>query len=146
MNVPLRPRPAVRSRPRRIAALLWLSCALAAPASAQSAARAVAAVQLTPVRRFEAHSASSVIAPSAITSDGGGLPHWARWGLVGAAAGAATFPLLGSMASDSKAHPASEAAAGALAGFVIVGGGVALWDSVCGGDTRSRRAGLCGGR
>ena len=72
------------------------------------------------------------------------MPAWLKWGLVGAGAGAVTFPLLGSMASDTRSEPAKDAVAGAAVGFVIVGGGVALWQAVCGPDSSSRRAGLCG--
>ena len=72
------------------------------------------------------------------------MPTWVKWGLVGAAAGAVTFPLLGSMASDSRGNAAGDAVAGAAVGFVIVGGGVALWQALCGPDSSSRRAGLCG--
>ena len=71
-------------------------------------------------------------------------PTWLRWGLIGAAAGAVTFPLLGSMASDSPHHPARDAIVGAAAGFVVIGGGVALWQALCGPDSPSRRAGMCG--
>ena len=76
----------------------------------------------------------------------GGLPRWVRWGLVGAAAGAITLPLLSGLASDSESNTGRDVVAGAIGGFIIVGGSVALWDAVCAGDTRSRRAGLCGAR
>ena len=72
------------------------------------------------------------------------MPSWVKWGLIGAAAGAVTFPLLGSMASDERSEPAKDAVAGAAIGFVVIGGGVALWQAVCGPDSSSRRAGLCG--
>lgn len=72
------------------------------------------------------------------------IPRWVRWGLVGAATGAVALPLLGSMASDSEAHPARDAFAGAAIGFVVIGGAVALWDALCAPGTSSRRAGLCG--
>jgi hypothetical protein len=48
------------------------------------------------------------------------------------------------MASDSQHDTAREAIVGAATGFVIVGGGVALWQAICGPDSASRRAGLCG--
>lgn len=75
----------------------------------------------------------------------GGMPTWVKWGLVGAGVGALTFPVLGGLASDSPQRPvARDAAVGAVAGFVIVGGSVALWQAVCGENSASRRAGLCG--
>jgi hypothetical protein len=103
---------------------------------------------LAPWRGLElprAASAAEWFAP-AEPGNARGMPRWVRWGLVGAAAGAVTLPLLGSLASDGKARPARDAAAGAVGGFILVGGSVALWDAVCGENTRSRRAGLCGRR
>jgi hypothetical protein len=73
-------------------------------------------------------------------------PRWVRWGLVGAAAGAITFPLLRGLASDGETHVGRDAMTGALGGFVLVGGSIAIWDALCAGNTRSRRAGLCGRR
>jgi len=89
---------------------------------------------------------ATFIAPSYATAAQDGRPtrSWLTWGLIGAAAGAVTFPLLGSMASDSPSRPARDAVVGAATGFVIVGGGVALWQAICGPDSGSRRAGLCG--
>lgn len=85
------------------------------------------------------------VAPRASYADARrAMPTWVKWGLVGAAAGAVTFPLLGSMASDSRGNAAGDAVAGAAIGFVIVGGGVALWQAMCAPDSSSRRAGLCG--
>jgi hypothetical protein len=72
------------------------------------------------------------------------MPAWLKWGLVGAGAGMVTFPLLGGLASDSNHQPARDAALGAAAGFVIIGGAVALWQGLCGPDSASRRAGMCG--
>lgn len=71
-------------------------------------------------------------------------PRWVRWGLIGAAAGAVTLPVLSSLARDDEVHLGRAALAGALSGFVIVGGSIAIWDALCAGNTRSRRAGLCG--
>ena len=121
------------------------------PAGATPSARVSPAVAgvveqtLAPWRGLEpprAASATEWFAP-AEPGNARGMPRWVRWGLVGAAAGAVTLPLLGPLANDSKTRPARDAAAGAVGEFVLVGGGVALWDAVCAGDTRSRRAGLC---
>ena len=72
------------------------------------------------------------------------VPTWVKWGFVGAGIGAVGLPLLSSLASDSPQRPARDAVIGAVAGFVIVGGSVALWHVVCGPQSASRRAGLCG--
>jgi peptidoglycan/LPS O-acetylase OafA/YrhL len=74
------------------------------------------------------------------------LPRWVRWGLVGAGAGAVTFALLGRATIDTQPNPVlHDAALGAAAGFVIVGGSVALYDLVCAPDSAARRSGLCSG-
>ena len=73
-----------------------------------------------------------------------GLPTWVKWGLVGAVAGAVTFPLLASLSAGQSSNTARAAVGGAASGFVIVGGAVLLWQSICRPDSGSRRAGLCG--
>ena len=88
----------------------------------------------------------AVRAAVAAADTGRGLPRWVRWGLAGAAAGAVTFPILNGVSSDSEKSSARAAVEGAVIGFALIGGSVALWDAACRGDTRSRRAGLCGGR
>jgi hypothetical protein len=95
-----------------------------------------------------AHDAAMAPARAAVAAadSGRGLPRWVRWGLVGAVAGAATFPILNGLSPSTERSTARAAAEGAVIGFVLVGGGVALWDAMCRGDTRSRRAGLCGHR
>lgn len=125
-----------------------LTALLAAPLAAQPVVRPVAVARATFAGPAAAVPGTTALPhpPRAVTLDSRRMPRWVRWGLVGAAAGAVTLPLLGSLASDSDARPARDAAVGALAGFVILGGSVALWDAVCAGDTRSRRAGLCGRR
>lgn len=130
------------------AAVVWLALMFATPLAAQPVARPVAAVRADAAGPHSVGRGATVL--TRLTEAGAltarRVPRWVRWGLAGAAAGAVAMPLLGSLASDTEARPARDAAAGALAGFVIVGGSVALWDAVCAGDTRSRRAGLCGRR
>ncbi|MGI8401733.1 MAG: hypothetical protein ACR2NS_09065 [Gemmatimonadaceae bacterium] len=75
----------------------------------------------------------------------GGTPRWVKWGLVGAAAGAVVFSIAGQSNAAGNRSVASDAIAGAAIGFVILGGGIALYDSVCSPDSGSPRAGLCGG-
>jgi hypothetical protein len=80
-----------------------------------------------------------------VMSAGTGTPRWVKWGIVGAVAGGALFALAGQSNTDHNHSTASDALYGAATGFVILGGGIALWDWLCHGDTRSRRSGLCGG-
>lgn len=72
------------------------------------------------------------------------MPSWVKWGLVGAAGGAITFGVLGETSIDDRKSFGQNAATGAVAGFVIVGGAVAFYNWVCAPDSGSRRAGLCG--
>ena len=81
---------------------------------------------------------------SALSAANGGMPRWVKWGLVGAAGGAIALPLLAGMSVDNDPDPfIKNAALGAAFGFVVIGGSVAIWDALCGGDTWSRRSGLC---
>lgn len=127
---------------------LVLVLGLAVPLSAQPVARRVAPERtsspwLPAISRTDLVSVRvAQVGPDAARR----MPRWVKWGFVGAAAGAVTLPLLSSLASDTESNTARAAAAGALGGFVIIGGSVALWDAVCAGDTSSRRAGLCGRR
>ena len=75
----------------------------------------------------------------------GGTPRWVKWGIVGAVAGGALFALAGQSNTDHSHSAAGDVLYGAATGFVILGGGIALWDWLCHGDTKSRRSGLCGG-
>ena len=113
--------------------------------SSVTQAQRVAPVAASRTATVDTMSSALVGPPRTMYAGSGrGMPAWLKWGLIGAGAGAVTFPLLGSMASDSRSEPAGNAVAGAAVGFVIVGGGVALWQAVCGPDSSSRRAGLCG--
>ena len=119
-----------------------LATFMVSPVAEAQHAAPVAASRITAV---EPTSSALVAPPRAIYAGAArAMPTWLKWGLVGAGAGAVTFPLLGSMASDSQSNAGANAVAGAAVGFVIVGGGVALWHAVCGPDSSSRRAGLCG--
>lgn len=106
----------------------------------------VAPVAASRTASVDTRSSALAVVPTRAMYAGAGraIPVWLKWGLIGAGAGAVTFPLLGSMASDSRSEPATMAVAGAAVGFVVVGGGVALWQAACGPDSSSRRAGLCG--
>jgi len=117
------------------------ACMASSLAGAQRVAP-VAPVRGTPHDTVSA--ASSTLSRASYAGAARAMPAWLKWGLVGAGAGAVTFPLLGSMASDSRNDAAANAVAGAAFGFVIVGGSVALWQAVCGPDSSSRRAGMCG--
>jgi len=74
----------------------------------------------------------------------GGMPRWAKWGIVGAVAGGVLFAVVGQSNVDRDHSVAGDALYGAATGFVILGGAVALYDWVCADDTPSRRSGLCG--
>jgi hypothetical protein len=127
---------------RTLVAIVVLAACMVAPVVQAQRAVPAAVSSAAPIATM---SAAMFASPRASYADGRrAMPAWLKWGLVGAGAGAVTFPLLGSMASDSRSEPAKDAVAGAAVGFVIVGGGVALWQAVCGPDSSSRRAGLCG--
>jgi hypothetical protein len=125
-----------------VAIMALATCVVSSVAQAQR----VAPVAFSRTARTDAVSSELVVGPPHAMYAGTtcAMPAWLKWGLIGAGAGAVTFPLLGSTASDSRSEPAKDAVAGAAVGFVIVGGGVALWQAVCGPDSSSRRAGLCG--
>ena len=62
-----------------------------------------------------------------------GMPRWVRWGLVGAIGGAALFAIAEGLNGETHST-GSRIVAGAATGFVVVGGGVLLYDAVCGGS------------
>ncbi len=113
-----------------------------APTAAAQRIPAPIGVRASQVQRSVSPILAGSIAPAA--QSGGGTPSWVKWGLIGSAAGALTFPLLSTLASDSEHNASSDAAAGAVIGVVIVGGGVALWQAICSPGSSSRRAGMCG--
>ena len=116
-----------------VTALLLIS---ARPANAQ---------RLDPPIGFIAHRSLSPNAQQLAFQSSGGMPRWVKWGLVGAVAGGVLFAVAGQSNVDGGHSVAGDAFYGAATGFVILGGSVALYDWLCGGDTRSRRSGLCGG-
>jgi hypothetical protein len=69
-----------------------------------------------------------------------GMPRWLRWGLVGAIGGAALFVLADGLNSGHHSV-GSSLLAGAATGFVVVGGGVLVYDALC--PNRSRGSGAC---
>ena len=98
---------------------------------------------VSPALNFH-HNTDPLSTSSALSAANGGIPRWVKWGLVGAAAGAITLPLLAGMSVDNDPDPfIKNAALGAAFGFVVIGGSVAIWDALCAGDTWSRRSGLC---
>lgn len=80
----------------------------------------------------------------AIQQRSGARPRWVKWGLIGAAAGGVLFSVAGQSNPDGGRSVIGDAALGAAIGFVILGGAIALYDSVCAPESGSRRAGLCG--
>lgn len=117
----------------------FLAAAILAPAS-DAAAQSLGDAQLG----FRAN-VSSVVPPAPLLSlqESGGTPRWVKWGLIGAAAGAATFALLSGTSTEGDRNAATDAALGAVFGFAILGGGIAFYDWVCKPDSGSQRAGLC---
>lgn len=93
---------------------------------------------------FTAQRSSSQNAHLVALQSSGGMPRWVKWGLAGAVAGGVLFAVAGQSNVEGGRSVAGDIFYGAAAGFVIVGGGIALYDWMCGGDTRSRRSGLCG--
>jgi hypothetical protein len=69
-----------------------------------------------------------VVTAAAVPANSG-MPPWVRWGLVGAVGGAVLF-----VVADSNHSVGSRILSGAATGFVVVGGGVLLYDAVCGGS------------
>ena len=123
---------------RCIALSLALPLLLVAPRSANAQRLA------TPIG-IVAQRSSSPNAHLLAFQASGGMPRWAKWGLVGAVAGGVLFAVAGQSNVDGGHSVAGDALFGAATGFVILGGAVALYDWMCAGDTRSRRSGLCGG-
>lgn len=115
------------------ACIVWMpsGAAAQAPVAAYDAPVAFRAPPVTPR------------AARAFLLQDGGRPRWVKWGLVGAAAGAVTGALLSGTSSDGNGNTVQDAAVGAVFGFAILGGAIALYDLVCKPDSSSERAGLC---
>lgn len=116
-----------------IAALVALAIVLPATASAQRATPVgISSAQVVQLSAFPAPVPSG----KAVMATSSGMPRWLRWGLIGAVAGAVIW----TAADAGNNHTGSvldHALAGAATGFIIVGGGVAIYDAVC----DSRRGG-----
>ena len=73
-----------------------------------------------------------------------GMPGWLKWGLIGGAGGAAMAVLLSAASIDSDPPSAAESAAlGFAAGFVVIGGAVAVYQAICKPGGWSKEHGLC---
>jgi hypothetical protein len=64
-----------------------------------------------------------------------GMPRWLRWGLVGAVGGAVLFTLVDGLNGNSHSV-GSDILAGAATGFVVVGGGVLVYDAISSNGSR----------
>jgi len=112
---------------------MLLAAAILLPASAS--AQRVAAAGITHQQASAAFiTTAATTAPfnervAAATS--GGMPRWLRWGLLGAVGGAVLYTALKAGNSDSG-DVLAHAATGALVGFIVVGGSVAIYDAACG--------------
>jgi hypothetical protein len=116
-----------------IAALIALAIVIPASASAQRATQVgVSSAQAVHLSAFPAPAPTD----NTVMATSSGMPRWLRWGLIGAVAGAVIW----TAADAGNNHTGSvldHALAGAATGFIIVGGGVAIYDAVC----DSRRGG-----
>ncbi|HEX8392825.1 MAG TPA: hypothetical protein VF665_10755 [Longimicrobium sp.] len=74
------------------------------------------------------------------------MPKWLKLGIVGAGAGAVAFLVRGQLRVDKVPNPPQkDAAVGAAAGFILLGGGALLYDLFCPAPSSgSWRPGLCG--
>jgi hypothetical protein len=102
------------------------------------------AQRITPPLGVVAQRSTSLDARLLAAQSSEGTPRWVKWGLVGAVGGGVLFAVAGQSNVEGERNVARDAIYGAAIGFAILGGGVALYDWMCGGDTRSRRSGLCG--
>ena len=84
-----------------------------------------------------AQSRARVMPHLAALPGNSGMPRWVRWGLVGAVGGAALFTLVDALNSSSS-HLGTDILAGAVTGFVVVGGGVLIYDAACSPGSGSR--------
>ncbi|MDQ6718862.1 MAG: hypothetical protein M3Z17_11030 [Gemmatimonadota bacterium] len=111
------------------------------------AVRTAAAQRAQPIGvspQISAHATKTFAAAKKGVADlpgNSGTPRWVRWGLVGAIGGAVLFTLADGF-SNGAHSTGSNILAGAATGFVVVGGGVLLYDSICSGG--SGHSGFCG--
>lgn len=89
-----------------------------------------------------ASSAAKLSTSAAALPGNSGMPSWVRWGLVGALGGALLFTAANGL-NNSAHSTGSSILAGAATGFVVVGGGVLLYNSICSSDSGSRSSGFC---
>jgi hypothetical protein len=106
---------------------------LAAVAAASLIAFQSAGAQRAEPLGFNTHAAMATTplhtSTTAALAGNSGMPRWVRWGLVGAVGGAVLFVI-----ADSNHSVGSRILSGAATGFVVVGGGVLLYDAICGGS------------
>jgi hypothetical protein len=147
----------LRSDTMRIPVLLLLLLSLAGTAGAQRTERIGIAsstaklVSPAPPLQTSVTPLINQLAPVPITSasfktratdlpGNSGMPRWLRWGLVGAVGGAALFTLVDGLNGNSRSV-GSDILAGAATGFVVVGGGVLVYDAICSPSSGGRRSG-----
>lgn len=86
--------------------------------------------------------AARVASKAAALPGNSGMPRWVRWGLVGAIGGAALFTLADAL-NNGRHSVGSDILAGAATGFVVIGGGVLVYDAICSPGSNSH-SGFCG--
>lgn len=138
-------RRAMRNR-SNAATVAFLLAMCAAPLRAQSPAHQDANGPVQAEARFPSieiiHTTAGPL--PLLEHEKSGMPAWLKWGLIGGAGMAAFATLATSWSIESDPPSAGESAAkGFVVGFVVVGGGVAVYQAICkpGGWSESR--GLC---
>ena len=118
----------------RIVRLLLIASFVAFPFT--SAAQNVASGHVTSKElavgftRHQAAPLPAAVPSAAVAASTSGTPRWLRWGLVGAIGGAVIYTAASS-GNDNAGNVVGRALTGAAVGFIIVGGSVAIYDSMC---------------
>lgn len=117
--------------------LLFLSLATVAEAQRIEPIGISPRVARTEATRFSSRdvTATHITTAPADLPGNSGMPRWLRWGLVGAIGGAVLFTAVDGLNGNSHSV-GSDILAGAATGFVVVGGGVLVYDAICSNGTR----------
>jgi hypothetical protein len=87
------------------------------------------------------------LSSTAVTLEGTGLPGWLKWGAVGGVGAALLVGAMHGAGGGTPRQSRGEAMlVGGVGGFVIIGGSVAVYQSVCSPGSWSQRNHLCGRR
>lgn len=111
--------------------ILTFVLALTLVASQSAGAQRAERLGFTP--RIAPHA---LVTTAAALPGNSGMPRWVRWGLVGAIGGGLLFVMADGF-NGSGGSKGSAFLSGAATGFIVLGGGVLLYDSVCSGSGSS---------